>query len=110
MNRIDRYIEMLSFALPYIRNVQTLGPIRKGTNKSCYHEAELLHNIVSSLKETEICNQDIHFLNNQARYYLENANDKMCANYHFHKERIKMLFKLVPDKMKQKLQWQGPKD
>ncbi|MDC9588790.1 zinc ABC transporter substrate-binding protein [Xenorhabdus sp. XENO-10] len=83
------YIETLSFALPYIRNVQALGLIRK---------------------ETEICNKNIHFLNNQARYYLENANDKMCSNYHFHKERIKMLFKLVPDEMKQKLQWQGPKD
>ncbi|OTA17371.1 hypothetical protein Xvie_01223 [Xenorhabdus vietnamensis] len=26
MNRIDIYIEMLRFALPHIRNVQTLDP------------------------------------------------------------------------------------
>ncbi|MEQ1964826.1 hypothetical protein ABLB69_17005 [Xenorhabdus khoisanae] len=53
---------------------------------------------------------DIYFLNNQARYYLENANSKMCANYQFHKERIKMLFDLVPDEMKKQLQWSGPED
>ncbi|PHM48330.1 hypothetical protein [Xenorhabdus miraniensis] len=108
MKRIDIYIEMLSFALPYIRNVQTLSPIRKGRDKSCYHEAELLHDIVKSLRETKNCNHDIYFLNNQARYYLENANSKICANYQFHKERIKMLFELVPDEMKKQLQWSGP--
>ncbi|CDL85285.1 hypothetical protein [Xenorhabdus szentirmaii] len=110
MNRIDIYIDMLSFALPHIRNVQTHGPIRKARDKSCYHEAELLHNIVNSLKGTEICDQDIYFLNNQARYYLENTSDKICTNYHFHKKRIKMLFELVPEAMRSQLVWQGPAD
>ncbi|MCC8379896.1 hypothetical protein [Xenorhabdus sp. PB30.3] len=100
---------MLRFALPHIRNVQTHGFIRKGRDKSCYQEAELLHDIVSSLKETEICEHDIYFLNSQARYYLENA-DRVCSNYNYHKKRIKMLFELVPDEMRNKLEWKGPED
>ena len=108
MNRIDIYIDMLSVALPYIRNLQTHGFLRKMIDKSCYYEAELLHNIVGSLREPNFCNWDIYFLNNQAKYYIENADEKICPNYTSHKKNIKNLFNLVPDSRKKELSWSGP--
>ena len=105
MNRIDIYIEMLRAALPYIRNVQSHGVLTKGFDKPCYYESELLHNIVGSLNRDDICEWDIHFLNNQAKYYIDSANDKICPNYCLHKKHIKMIFELIPEHLKEKLQW-----
>lgn len=109
MNRLDIYVDMLSISLPYIRGVQSHGFIRKIIDKSCYYEAELLHNIVGSLRKSNFCSWDIYFLNNQAKFYLENANEKICPNYTAHKENIKKLFNMVPDNRKRELSWSGPK-
>ncbi|EST58037.1 hypothetical protein K151_2093 [Proteus hauseri ZMd44] len=71
-------------------------------------EAELLHNIVISLTEEEMTEHDVFFLNNHARFYLENAHDKKCANYYSHEDDIKKLFSIVPEHLKDKLEWDGP--
>ena len=103
MNRIDIYLDMLSVALPYIRNIQTHGFLRKSFDRSCCYEAELLHNIVGSLREPNFCSWDIYFLNNQAKFYIEKADESMCPNYKSHEKNIKQLFKLVPDNIKKRI-------
>ncbi|MDE9557579.1 hypothetical protein KKJ06_19675 [Xenorhabdus bovienii] len=108
MRKISIYSNMLCKSLSYIRNVQTHSCFRKAFDKSCYMEAELLHNIVTSLTEEEMTEHDVFFLNNHARFYLENARDKECANYHSHEDDIKKLFSIVPDHLKNQLEWLGP--
>ncbi|OKP00296.1 hypothetical protein [Xenorhabdus eapokensis] len=108
MRKIIIYSNMLNKSLSYIRNVQTHSCFRKAFDKSCYMEAELLHNIVISLTDEEMTLHDIFFLNNHARFYLENTNDKECANYYSHQDDIKKLFSIVPEYLKNQLEWQGP--
>lgn len=108
MKKLEIYSEMLWWSLSHIRNVQTHSFISKGKNKSCGFEAELLHGVVVTLPEEEITDNDIYFLNVQARYYLDNANERICCNYNVHKKNIKRLFEIVPDDLKGKLKWKGP--
>ncbi|QIF93140.1 hypothetical protein [Proteus vulgaris] len=108
MKRIEIYSEMLWWALSHIRNVQTHSFIRKGKNKSCGFEAELLHNVVGTLPTEGMNDNDIYFLNVQAKYYLDNANEKICDNYNVHKKNIKRLFEIVPEHLKDQLKWDGP--
>ncbi|GKX53886.1 hypothetical protein [Budvicia aquatica] len=105
MKKIEIYSDMLWRALYYIRNIQTYSFIKKGFDKSCYLEAELLHDVVKSLPYEEITEHDVDFLNGHARYYLENASEKVCDNYMSHKRNIIKLFDLVPEKLKNKLEW-----
>ncbi len=99
---------MLWKALSYIRNIQTQTFIGKAFNKSCYHEAELLHNVVVSLTQEKMTEHDVFFLNNHARFYLENADKRECLNYFSHEDDIKKLFSIVPENLKEKLEWNGP--
>ncbi|HGN0066533.1 TPA: hypothetical protein ACKRHG_003470 [Proteus mirabilis] len=108
MRKISIYSNMLWKSLSYIRNVQTHSCFRKAFDKSCYMEAELLHNIVISLPEEEMTEHDIFFFNSHARFYLENADKRKCTNYFSHEDDIKRLFSLVPEHLKEKLEWNGP--
>ncbi|PHM32925.1 hypothetical protein Xsze_03677 [Xenorhabdus szentirmaii DSM 16338] len=99
---------MLWKTLTHIRCVQTLSFVRKGFDKSCNLEAELLHGIVLSLTEEEMTKHDIFFLNNQARLYLDNADEIKFRNYSSHKNDIKTLFSIVPEHLREKLEWNGP--
>lgn len=108
MKKIEIYSEMLWWSLSHIRNVQTHSFIRKGRNKSCGFEAELLHNVVGTLPTEEMTDNDIYFLNVQAKYYLDNASERICDNYNVHKENIKRLFEIVPEHLKDQLKWDGP--
>ncbi|KMJ45889.1 hypothetical protein AB204_06770 [Xenorhabdus khoisanae] len=108
MRKIDIYSNMLWRSLSYIRNIQTQTFIGKAFNKSCYYEAELLHNVVMSITEEEMTSNDIYFLNTQARFYLENADKRKCTNYFSHENDIKKLFSIVPEHLKEKLEWHGP--
>ncbi|MWP60935.1 zinc ABC transporter substrate-binding protein [Gilliamella sp. Pas-s25] len=108
MNKCDIYKEMLDFALSYIRNVQSQNAIRKAKDISCFYEAELVHNIMISILETDFKEHDIWFLNNQAKFYYDNCNEDISPNYRGHIERIKKLFELVPYQLRNKLIWSGP--
>lgn len=46
---------------------------------------------------------NIHFLNYQAKYYVENCSTKISINYEQQVRFIKELFKLVPDDLKEYL-------
>ncbi|CDL81250.1 hypothetical protein [Xenorhabdus szentirmaii] len=108
MDKIAIYSDMLNRALSYIRDIQSSSALRKAFDKTCYQEAELLHDIVKSLIQPEMTEHDVFFLNDHAKYYLENANPKLHYNYNSHKENIILLFKLVPDHLRDQLEWPGP--
>ncbi|WP_437215262.1 zinc ABC transporter substrate-binding protein [Pectobacterium sp. LFLA-215] len=106
INKNEIYVKMLILAIPYIRNVQS----HKGrTDRSCYHEAELVHNLAYTILTPDFEDHDIYFLNNQARYYIENCSDDISIAYSGQKELISSLFEMVPQEMKSKLLWEGPK-
>ena len=53
-NRI--YIEMIALSLPFIRNIQTLDKQERCADKSCYLEAELIHNLPFNSSGTSLNN------------------------------------------------------
>lgn len=108
MKKNEVYIEMLGWALPYIRNVQSQSALRKAHDKSCYYEAELVHNLPYKILSQDFDESDVHFLNNQAKYYFESCNEDISPNYNGHVACIKKLFHLVPKDLKGKLIWDGP--
>ena len=77
MNKTTIYLNMLDLSFSYIRSIQTQGLFRKTTDRSCYYEAELVHNLTNNLLNKEIEEHDIHFLNYQTKYYTDNCNTKI---------------------------------
>ncbi|MXJ81341.1 zinc ABC transporter substrate-binding protein [Klebsiella michiganensis] len=108
MKKNEIYVKMLSLVLPYIRNVQSLDKKEKGRDVSCYFEAELVHNLTHSLLISDFVDHDLWFLNNQAKYYFEKCSEDISPNYSQNVKYIALLFKMVPDELKPKLQWKGP--
>ncbi|MEF9678454.1 zinc ABC transporter substrate-binding protein [Pectobacterium aroidearum] len=106
LKKNEIYIKMLLLSIPYIRNMQQH---KKSSDLSCYYEAELVHNLVYTILTPDFEDHDIYFLNNQARYYIENCSDDISIVYSGQKELISSLFEMVPQEMKSKLQWEGPK-
>ncbi|MCW8353910.1 hypothetical protein [Citrobacter portucalensis] len=105
MKKIDIYSEMLWRTLSYIRGKQTCSFISKGTDKTCYMEAELLHDVSKYLSNENITSGDIKFLNYNARFYLENADPHKHPNYESHKKNILLLFEMVPHELQSELKW-----
>lgn len=108
MLKNEIYIEVLEWALPYIRNVQSQNSFRKANDKSCYYEAELVHNLPRKLLTPNFTDSDIHFLNYQAKFYYDNCNAEISINYPKQVFYIKELFKIVPIELQDKLIWKGP--
>ncbi len=108
MSKNEIYVGMLAVALPYIRNIQSLDGKDKGNDVSCYFEAELIHNLTHTLLIAQFTEHDIWFLNHQSKYYYDNCNEDISPNYNKHIEYIRELFKLVPEELKNKLEWTGP--
>lgn len=99
------YKDMLVWILPYIRNVQTNSFWVKGIDKSCYYEAELIHNLPQSMFESEFIEHDLHFLNHHARWYLEKCNDTISPLYSRNEALIRELISIAPQEIKQNLHW-----
>lgn len=106
LKKNEIYIKMLLLSIPYIRNRQMF---KKTPDVSCYLEAELVHNLAYTLLTPDFEDHDIYFLNNQARYYIENCSDDISIAYSGQKELIASLFERVPEEMRSKLMWEGPK-
>lgn len=100
---------MLWRTLSYIRNKQARSFLSKGTDKTCYMESELLHDVVKYLDDEKMTEGDVRFLNYTARNYLEKANPDEFPNYNSHKKNILLLFKIVPDELKHRLEWDPSK-
>ncbi|EBS7636841.1 hypothetical protein CDR68_24560 [Salmonella enterica] len=105
MKKIDIYSEMLWRSLSYIRGMQTCSFISKGMDKTCYMEAELLHDVSKYLSDENMNAGDVKFLNYNARFYLENATPHNYPNYESHKKNILLLFNIVPDELQKNLEW-----
>ena len=108
MKKTEIYIQMFNLVIPYVRSIQSQNAWVKARDMSCYFEAGLIHNLPKSILEQDIIEHDVWFLNNQAQYYFEKCIEEISPNYNQHIEYIKLLFKMVPDSLKPKLQWQGP--
>jgi hypothetical protein len=99
------YQELLAFTLPMLRNRETLPWWRR--MRSWYGEAELVHNLYDKIVDPDFSPNDIYFLNCQARNYMESG--KSSPLYSNHVRRIRKLFVLVPDDLRDMLDWKGPR-
>lgn len=102
------YKIMLMRAIPHIRNVQSSSMFTKALDKSCYQEAELVHNLYVSILIPEFIEHDIWFLNYQARRYYEQPKSVRSNYYEAQCSSITELFNLIPENMKGGLLWAGP--
>jgi hypothetical protein len=100
------YKDMMFWSLPMVRNVWTWPWWAKIQDRTCYYEAELIHNLCQSILEPEFVPHDIHFLNYQAKMFCDNG--KRSANYDKHVRLIRELFDLVPERLRPALKWNGP--
>ncbi|MDF7666469.1 hypothetical protein PT273_01155 [Orbaceae bacterium ESL0727] len=108
MDKREIYLRMITSVLQYIRYIQSLDKKIKGKDISCYYEANLVHNLCYSVLNPDFEAHDIHFLNYQARNYIEDCNENISLNYNQHVKYIKELFKLVPLELRSQLLWSGP--
>lgn len=103
------YAEMLIFAIPIVRNIQTWPWwSRLRMADMCYQETELVHNLSYSILEPEFTDHDIWFLNVQARNYWHNG--RKSYSYSAQVRYIRELFELVPETMRDRLLWSGPQE
>ncbi len=103
------YRDMIHRAMLHINNVQKHADNVKAKDKSCLFESRLVHLIIAKVLEVDYGDDDIWFLNHQARRYIEDCNEHLSANYTMQSECIAELFKLVPKHLTSKLEWKGQK-
>ncbi|HCR56652.1 MAG TPA: hypothetical protein DIW62_02745 [Raoultella sp.] len=108
MKKNDVYFDILQGALLQIRSVSSHGVFVKARDKSIYYESQLIHDFYQLLRTEDFNGGDIWFLNVHARWYYENCDKKKSFLYDHQLKRISTLFSLVPEKMKEQLQWEGP--
>lgn len=108
MCKNEVYLDMLFWVLPHIRNMYAHSPFYRYKDKSVYYESMLVCQFHSLLVSDEFNDQDVLFLNNQARWYYENCDKTKSILYPSQLERIKSLFVLVPEGIKDRLEWKGP--
>jgi hypothetical protein len=102
------YREMLHCTLPHLRNISTWPWWRRLRDRSASYEAELVHNLPVSMFDPEFGEQDIWFLNAQARTYCRECSPDLSRLYPEQVKRIRELFSLIPPPLRTKLQWDGP--
>jgi hypothetical protein len=102
------YQELLRPGLVHWRNRTTQPWWRRLRYSSELYESELIHNLWPSLWEPEFVEHDIWFLNTQARWYCEKCSPKLSPLYEHRVGLIRELFALVPEALRDKLQWNGP--
>ncbi len=109
MTKQDIYRELFWHGLVYIRNMQEQSFFKKGRDTSCYHVAELLHNLHASMFEKEFLDHDIWFINTQMRYFIEECSPKIFGSYPLFCDLLLLLLDAVPEEMKEKVNW-SPSD
>ena len=103
------YREMLRLALPWIRNASSWPWWRRMRNRSAFDESELIHNLSESLFEPNFVEHDIWFLNYQARVYHDQSSPSRSPNYRRQLDLIGELFAMVPEPLRTRLSWGGPR-
>ena len=112
------YCEILRRALPQSRN--TLSQFRKTRwcrilsrkqqlgFRCTYEVAQFVHNLYETILVEEFARHDIWFLNVQARAFIERNDEKTCYSYPIFAYYVQELFKIVPDELREQLEWDGP--
>jgi hypothetical protein len=103
------YFEILEMMLPAIRNTQRHSAWRRFRYGSFYPELELVHNLHRILIYPEFAEHDIYWMNAQARIFVERGNNPAHALHGPITVLIRELFTLVPEPLRKKLTWSGPK-
>ena len=92
-----------------MRNIQTHPAWRRFRYGSFYAEMELVHNMHRLLVLPEFTEYDVYWLNTQSRIFVKQGNKPVHGLYEEITARIGELFTLVPEPLKHKLTWSGPK-
>ena len=103
------YREMLRLALPWIRNASSWPWWRRMRNRSAFDESELIHNLSEALFEPNFVEHDMWFLNHQARVYHDPCSPSRSPNYRRQLDLIGELFAMVPEPLRTRLSWGGPR-
>jgi len=101
------YLDILDMVLPYLRGVQTHGWWRRIRYGSFYAESELVHNLPRLLLHPDIQERDVHWLNAQARIFVDQGR-RDFPFYPMICDDIRKLFELVPSELRKGLIWNGP--
>lgn len=102
------YCEMLRHGLPFISSFIMRCQGNHELQLVLQLEAELLHNLPSSLLEPAFVENDIWFLNYQGRAFLQRADPQNTPNYRKYEQLIRELFEIVPGSLRGGLMWAGP--
>lgn len=102
------YLSLLQGTLPHLRMVAHFSFLRKIRDRSAIYETELIHGFYYLLSHEEFEMSDIRFLNSHCRYYYENCNSKISMLYNHHLKSFSELFAIVPENLKDQLEWTGP--
>ncbi|PWU08611.1 MAG: zinc ABC transporter substrate-binding protein [Verrucomicrobia bacterium] len=102
------YCDILEQLLPFMRNIQTHSAWHRFRYGSFYPEMELVHNMHRILVLPEFTEYDVHWLNAQARLFVERGNNPLHGFYESITASIIELFTLVPEPLRNKLTWPGP--
>jgi hypothetical protein len=109
LNRKQKlYFDILERILPFMRNIQTHTRWARFRYGSFYPEMELVHNMHRLLVMPEFTEYDVHWLNSQARIFVERGENPVHGFYEPVRACIKQLFALVPDPLRSQLRWSGP--
>lgn len=102
------YQDMMGWILPYARSVQSGGLLRffrKAFDKSCFYELQLIHNLPQKIFTPDFTDNDIHFLDNQARWYVENGSSRISPLYELNRNHIKELISILPTERRNEINW-----
>ena len=105
----ELYLKILEMVLPFMRNIQRHSTWRRATYGSFYLELELVHNLSRCLVTPEFSEQDVFWLNTQARMFVERGGNRTHGFNDDITSCISELIVLVPESLQDKLTWHGPK-
>ncbi|UTN95540.1 hypothetical protein [Serratia plymuthica] len=108
MKKNDVYLEILQVALPHIRNGTTWRLFYRIKDRSCFYESQLIHSFYILLASEDFNESDMWFLNHHARSYYEECDSSKSMLYNAQVKSISKLFLLVPENLKDTLEWRGP--
>ena len=103
------YREFLQCGLPLLRGVRYFRWWQTGRRQALYVEAEFLHNLYVTILDPEFVDHDILVPELLRRnWFLTHADPRHVACYYHHQILIRELFTLVPERLRDKLEWAGP--
>lgn len=94
--------------LPHLRMVASSGLLYRMRDKSSLYETQLIHRFYSILSHEDFSTDDFRFLNHHCRHYFITCDSKKNMLYNGQLKRISKLFSLVPEELKNNLEWAGP--